>query len=643
MNRHAPEYRPIRDYAAIGDCHGHALVALDGSIDWSCLARHDAPPVFCRLLDAHNGGHFAVRPVEPFTSQRTYDPGTNILCTEFTTRSGRIRVVDLMPVGRKLDAGTHDYVSLAAPHWIIRRIEGLEGLVSVSVSYRPSRDFAREPTVLRHSSASLDAKGAPSLFSALDFAIDGDKAQATVPVAAGEHHDLVLAGTHVYGRSPRERVDEMIATTRAFWQEWLAYCRYRGRYSKSVHRSALALKMLTYAPSGAVVAALTASLPETIGGERNWDYRYSWLRDSAFTLYALAVLGYSGEARSYHAFLARAIQRTLPEVRIMYGVEGEFELDEVEHEHLSGYRGSRPVRSGNAAFCQRQIDVFGQVLDLALLYERLGGMLDVTYQRLLSTLADFVLHHWHQADHGIWEMRGEPRHHVHGRMISWVALDRALRLFGHRREWAEARDTIAAEVIAQGRDSEGGYLLQCYGSRQTDASVLLAPMLDFPMPDGTLDATLDRVRSELSAGDYLMRYRNGDGLEGREGAFLICSFWEVDAWLAAGKVLDAHAALDRLCGDANDVGLFAEQIDPLDRAFVGNFPQAFTHLALIGAAANVDLAERHGAQALAGTYADRAGRAVGATFGWRAILETMRSCWRCGRLRSSSASKLSWP
>jgi alpha,alpha-trehalase len=639
----AARYRPIRDYAAIGDCHGHALVAGDGSIDWCCMARHDAAPVFCRLLDADRGGFFAIRPAVPFEASRRYEPDTNILRTEFRTDSGRVAVTDLMPVGRQAENDTHDYVRLAAPHWLIRRIEGVEGSVPMAVDYRPSADFARRKVCLGLDNGAVVGEGVPPLFSSLPFRLAADRARAETTVAAGERHDLVLAGTHVFGRAPGERTDEFLAATRAFWREWIAYCRYRGPHAEAVRRSALALKLMTYAPSGAVVAALTTSLPEEPGGERNWDYRFSWLRDSALTLYALAVLGYGGEAARYHRFLARAVRKTLPEARIMYGIEWETELDERTLDHLEGYGGSRPVRVGNGAHRQRQIDVFGQVLDLALLYERLGARLGGSWRRLLATLADFVCEHWHEPDQGLWEMRGPPRHHVHGKMMSWVALDRALKLLGPREDWARARDALAGEVREQGIDPERRHLRQAYDGQGADAAVLLAPMLDFPLPDGVLAATLEAVRRELGHGDHLLRYRTPDGLAGEEGAFLICSFWEVDALLADRRIDEAARLLDRLVGDANDVGLLAEELDPQSGAFLGNFPQAFTHLALIGSAANLEIARRRGPGALAGSYADRAAREVGATFGWRAVLEALRRCWRCGRVLPSRASVLSWP
>src|ERR687892_1395157 len=642
----APElrgYRPIRDYAAVGDCHGAALIARDGSIDWCCLRRHDAEPVFCRLLDGAKGGYWSIRPAGHYEVSRAYVPETNILCTVFTTATGRVVLTDFMPVGRQIGAGAHDYVSLNAPNWLVRRIEGSDGEVEVEFAFRPSFGFAREPTVLTFGDGRLSGSGLPDLFADLPFVIDGDHARATVTIRAGERRDFVLAANMVEGEDPRDRVDEFLAVTDAFWREWIAYCRYTGPHRDAVRRSALALKLLTYAPTGALIAALTTSLPEEIGGERNWDYRYSWLRDSSFTLYALAALGYAGEARCYHDYLATCFRQTLPIVQVLYGVERECDLRETVLDHLEGYQGSRPVRVGNGAFSQRQIDVYGQVLDLALLYERLGGRLSKQYRRLLRTLAAFVAAHWREPDQGMWEMRGLPRHHVHGKLMSWVALDRAGHVLRNKAECGTVADEVLREIAVKGVDPEGGHLTQVFGSAHTDAALLLAPMLAVPLEQATFERTVVAVERELRRGDFLLRYRSDDGVSGEEGEFLICSFWLVDALLATGRADEARALFDRLCVHANDVGLYAEEIDAANGAFLGNFPQAFTHLALIGSAVHLQLYARYGAAGIAGSYADRAARSVGATFGWRGMWAAIKQCGRVGRIRASKRSYLVWP
>ena len=637
-----PRYRPIRDYAAIGDCHGSALVGRDGTIDWCTLKRFDADPVFCRLLDADRGGFWSIRPTGDYRVARSYLEDSNILRTVFSTSDGEVALTDFMPVGRRLDATTHDYVTLNAPGWLVRRIEGLHGAVELVVRYRPSRAFARHPTELELHDDAIHGDGVPSLFSDLDFTTEGDTATAYVTLHTGRFCDLVLAADTVEGQLPTERVSEFFRITQAFWQEWLAYCRYRGPFGAAVRRSALALKLMTCASSGALVAALTTSLPEDPGGVRNWDDRYCSLRDAGFTLYVLAVLGYRGEARRFHDFLARAVRQTLPRIRVMYGLEGEPALTERVLDHLEGYRASRPVRVGNGGHGERQIDVYGQTLDLALLYQRLGGRLDEQYGRLLRAFAEFVVAHWEEPDQGLWAMRGPARHHVHGKLMSWVAMDRARQLFENGHDWAALAERIRAEICARGIDRPNGHLAQAFDGG-CDAAVLLAPMLGFPLERASLEQTVDTLEHALGHGDFLQRYTGPDGIGDAEGAFLICSFWLVDAKLALGREGEARALFERLVRCANDVGLYAEQIDPRSGAFLGNFPQAITHLALIGSAVNLQLYQSRGAAGLRGSYADRARRAVEATFGWRGLWAALKQSHRVSRLRSSAASKLAWP
>ena len=633
-------YRPIADYALIGDCHGAANVSRAGSIDWATLRRFDADPVFCRLLDSDRGGYWSIRPAGEFETTRAYVESTNILRTEFATATGRVAVIDCMPVGRVLDAGTHDYVRLNAPGWIMRRVEGLEGHVDLEIEYRPSVDFARTSVRLEraHGRLGLSEPG-PSLYGDLEFATSGDRARASLRVEAGACHDQVLAATRVEGASPCERVDEFLDATRAFWEEWLGYCRYEGPHRRTMHRSALVLKMLTYAPTGAVVAAPTTSLPEDIGGVRNWDYRYCWVRDASFALYALAVLGYSGEVRRFHGFLSRSATASLPEVQPMYGIDGRLELAERELDHLEGYRGSAPVHVGNGAWNQRQIDNFGHMLDLAHVYTTLGGELDDQYRRLLEAVAAFVEAHWEEPDESLWEMRGEPRQHVHAKLMCWVAMDRAARLLGEER-WRETAERVRRSIDANALSDRG--FEQSYEGG-VDASTLLAPMLGYPCDDAAVERTVDNVRSELGRGDLLMRYAGDDGLEGEEGAFLLCTSWLVDAELAIGRHEEARARIERFVERANDVGLYAEEIDPDSGEFLGNFPQAFTHLGLIGNLVNLALVEAHGREGLRGGYAARAGRAVSASFGWRGVLAATVQSKRVGRIVSSDASKLAWP
>ncbi len=637
-------YRPIADYAAIGDCHGAALVGGDARIDWCCQRRFDADPVFCRLVDDARGGFWSMAATAPASTTRGYRPDTNIHETDLTSATGRVRVVDFMPLGRRDGAGPHDYTSVRAPHWLVRRVEALEGEVEMVTVYRPSAGWDRLAVPLRREGSAIVGDGVPALFASVPLAVDGATARGRFPLRAGESALFVLAATHVAGETPLQRAHAFEGVTQAFWGEWLAYCRYRGPHAALVRRSALVLKLMTYAPTGALAAALTTSLPEAVGAGRNWDYRFSWLRDSCFTLYALAVLGYGGEARAYVDFLGRCVRETLPTVQIMYGLDAEAALEERAWPGLDGYASSRPVRTGNGAFEQRQLDVYGQVLDLALLYERLGGRLGRQERRLLTTLAEQVALSWHEPDQGLWEMRGPPAHHVHGKLMGWVAADRAAHLgLDDPKRWRNVADRIHQEILAAGCDDATAALKQAFERPEADAATLLATAVAFPLDHTTLTATIDLVERELRRGDLVRRHRTDDGLGGDEGAFVACGFWLVDAYLAADRPDDAAELFDRLGARAGTLGLLAEEIDPATGAFLGNMPQAFSHLALAGSAVNLELYRRHGRGGVLGTYADRAERAVGRVFGWRALWAALRTCQRVGRLRSSPASILLWP
>ena len=636
------EGQPIENYALIGDCHGAALVTPDGSIDWATLHRFDEDPVFCRILDHERGGYWQIRPLGAYASRRAYVDDTNLLRTEFETAHGRVALLDFMPVGRTLDAGVHDYVHLNAPGWIVRRLEGLAGAVELELQYRPSKAFTREPVQLQLQSGCVRAgEEMPTLYGDVAFEVHDDQARATFTLHADARLNFVLADSVVEGQPPGTRVAEFLDVTRAFWQEWIGYCRYRGAHETAVRRSALALKLLTYAPSGAIAAAPTTSLPEAVGGARNWDYRYCWVRDASFALYAMSVLGYSGEARCFHDFLLRACMRSLPLVRPMYGIDGQLRLPESTIDALRGWNHSAPVRVGNGAYLQNQIDVYGQMFDLAWMYHLLGGRLDAQYQRLLEAVATYVAAHWHEPDQGIWETRGPARQHVHGKLMCWVALDRAGRLLDPK--WHVEAERVRKEILAHAAEPGNGWLRQAFDGG-VDAAVLLAPMLGFALPDGMLARTIDEVRASLGRGDiFLARYAGEDGLDGEEGEFLVCSFWLADAQLADGRVEQARALVEQLVARANDVGLYAEEVDARSGAFLGNFPQALTHLGLIGSIVNLTLVERYGPGALDGSYGERAARAVKATFGWRGVLAAMLQSRTVGRLFSSAKSKLAWP
>ncbi len=632
-------YLPIKDYAIIGDCHGAALVSRDGSIDWCTLGRFDSDPVFCRILDAHRGGHLSVQPGGSYETSRHYLRNTNILQTTFTTSCGKLAVTDFMPVGRAPGAGVHDYVTLNAPFWLVRLVECLEGKVTIKADYKPTVDFARRPANLfSPSEGYFSAEAGLCLHTDAALNIRGDNAGAELELRTGEQKRFVVTPTPIAGLVISSGCERLLQVTRAFWEEWSDYCRYSGPHLEHVMRSALVLKLLTYAPTGAIVAAPTTSLPEGIGGVRNWDYRYCWLRDSTFILYSLAVLGYSGEARKFGEFLTRVCHLTKPRLRIMYGIGRETELYEVEMNHLEGYRGSRPVRTGNGAFDQQQLDIYGEVLDWAHLYRTLGGKLDSAQIGFLESLAEFVTDNWNEPDPGIWEMRGAPKHHVHGKIMCWVTVDRAIRLFGKTRKLTHLRDTIFNTIMSEGTSRDNGHLVQAYGESAVDASLLMAPIVGFPLEPSKFRRTVEVVERELRRGNYLMRYNTADGLEGDEGAFLICSFWLVDALLFVGRAGEAKELFSRLLECANDVGLYSEEIDPDTNEFLGNFPQAFTHLALILNAAHLELYGEQGPEALKGSHADRARRSVEATAGPGAVWAAFKKSGRVGRVRSSRKS-----
>src|SRR5581483_10019021 len=449
----------------IGDCHGAALVATDGSVDWCCLSRFDADPVFWRLLDAAKGGFFQIHPESEYEVKLAYLPDTNILRTTFRTAHGQVALTDFMPVGRMPGAPADDYANLNAPSWLVRIVQGLEGRVSLRVRFKSAAaEFAPTSRGTRPHGAAVEAG------LIIDRADVVGTLDSSIEIAAGGTQNFIVstkASEHAFAIG---EVAALLSTTRAFWEEWLKLCCYDGPYHDAVHRSALMLKLSTFAPSGAIVAAPTTSLPEAPGGERNWDYRFSWLRDSSLVLNALAPLGYSAEARRFCEFQRLCCIGTLPSLRIMYGIGGEPELPERTLDPVEGYLKSRPVRIGNAAYRQRQIDVYGEVLDWLFMLRQLGAPSDATQERMTREIADYVVLHWKEPDQGLWEMRCEPRHHLHSKIMCWVALDRALRLSGANGIWSKTRDAILAAIRERGVDRAGGYLTQAFGFKETDAS-----------------------------------------------------------------------------------------------------------------------------------------------------------------------------
>jgi GH15 family glucan-1,4-alpha-glucosidase len=585
--------QPISSYGMIGDMRTAALVGLDGAIDWCCLPRFDSGSVFAALLDPDRGGTWAIRPSVAWTSTQRYLPRTNILETTFTTGEGVVSVTDFMPVGE--DGRPSE------PHpEIHRHLRGRRGRVPMEMVFMPRFEYGARVTRLEVLRAGLFATDRTdqvlTLSSALPFewVVDQSTATTRFMLAKGVTRWLVMR----YDDDDVHPVDRYASAskldiTAAYWQRWSSRVRYGGPFRSMVKRSALALKLLTHAETGAVIAAPTTSLPETIGGERNWDYRFVWLRDAAFTLAALDAVGHGAEADAFMRFLKKVCRHEGGgHLQIMYGIDGRRDLVERQLDHLSGYQGSRPVRVGNGAAGQLQLDVYGEVLETAELWRRNHEMTEGTW-RVLRGLVDWVSRNWHLPDSSIWEIRGEARHYVFSKVMSWVALDRGIRMVadlgldGDSASWVVARDALWNEIMTRGWSEERQSFVQAYDSDTLDAAVLAIPMVRFlAWSDRRVVATVRTIAREVTTadGELVYRYRSPDGLEGQEGAFSICTFWLAQALAMIGDRMRADRVFRRMLRHANHVGLYSEQIDPADGRFLGNFPQGFTHIALINCA-----------------------------------------------------------
>jgi GH15 family glucan-1,4-alpha-glucosidase len=596
---------PIGDYALIGDCRAAALVSRDGSLDWLCLPRFDSPSIFGALLDTQRGGRFRVRPLGTFHSERRYLPETNVLETSFRTPGGAIALRDLMPVASEAEKRA----ALTPDHEMLREVQGLEGEVDLEIVYEPRPDYGRlRPRLEGRGALGLWAevgRGALVLRSdlPLELAGDGRAAHGVGRIRAGERKYLSFtygeeapAVVPPLGEVARARVER----TARWWREWAGRCAYRGPHRDAVVRSALVLKLMAYAPSGAVVAAPTTSLPEQIGGVRNWDYRYCWLRDASLTLRALFALGYHEEAEAFLGWMLHATRLTWPELQVVYDVFGESRLPELELPHLEGYAGSRPVRVGNDAHGQLQLDVYGEVLDAVSRFARRGGRFDRDTVRLLDGLGHTVCRRWREPDEGIWEGRSGRFHHTHSKVLCWVALDRLIQMHEAAQirvcvdEFRAERDAIRAEIEARGYNERLGSYTRTFDGDELDASLLVLPLYGYLTgTEPRMRSTCARIRERLGRDGLVYRYlETDDGLPPGEGAFGICSFWAVECLARGGDVEAAAQVFERLLSCANDVGLFAEEIDPATGAALGNFPQAFTHVGLINAA--LTLAEGRG-------------------------------------------------
>jgi GH15 family glucan-1,4-alpha-glucosidase len=581
----------IEDYALIGDTHTAALVGSDGSIDWLCLPRFDSGACFASLLGTPEHGRWLLAPAtDGYRISRRYRPGTLVLETEFTTDTGTVRIVDCMPP-------RHDLPQ------VVRLVEGVRGRVTMRMELVVRFDYGRVVPWVRHIDGALSLLAGPDALRLHTPVVTEGRDMTTVATfAVGEHEAVpfVLAWHPAHERAPRALdAAQAVAGTEAWWHDWSAHETVTAPWAGAVERSLITLKALTYAPTGGIVAAATTSLPERLGGARNWDYRFCWLRDATFALYALMLAGHDAEARAWRDWLLRAVAGDPADLQIMYGPAGERRLTELTLDWLPGYQGAAPVRVGNAASGQLQLDVYGEVMDAMHQGRRAGIDHDLASWALQRALLDFIESGWRQADTGIWEVRGPRRHFTHSKVMAWVALDRAVKaveqfgLSGPVDRWKRVRAEIHDEVCRKGYDPGRETFTQSYGSRELDASLLLIPIVGFlPASDERTRGTMAAIQRELVTDGFVRRYSTSetgevDGMPAGEGAFLACSFWLADNLALTGRHREARAVFEQLLALRNDVGLLAEEYDPVAKRLVGNFPQAFSHVGLINTAHNL--------------------------------------------------------
>jgi GH15 family glucan-1,4-alpha-glucosidase len=591
-------YLPVSEHGLIGDMHRVALVGTNGTIDWYCSPSFDAPSMFGSLLDADRGGCFELAAAVPAKTRQFYHPDTNVLITRFSAEDGVGEIQDFMPVGGAAEARRRQ---------LIRRVLCVRGTMPFRAKVSPRFGYAVDQHTLTEVAAGVVfTSSSMTVRLTATVPVEHDNRDVTAEFKLAEGESAVFAIDEIGGDAlPRacstEEAEELLAATGAFWRNWLSASRYRGRWREVVHRSALTLKLLTYAPTGAIVAAPTTSLPEQIGGERNWDYRYVWIRDAAFCVYALLRLGFTGEADAFIQFILGHVtareRSTSGPMQVMYGIDGRTELPERELRYLSGYQGSAPVRIGNAAAKQLQLDIYGELMDSVYLYDRWHEPISSGHWDNITARADWLCDHWDQPDEGIWETRGGPKKFLYSQLMCWVAMERAIRLAIRRglpadlERWRKARDAIYRRIMDRGWSPTLKAFTQYEGGDVLDAAVLLMPLVKFISPtDPKWLSTLDALTARLVSDSLVYRYDpqdSPDGVRGAEGTFSACSFWYVEALTRAGRLDEARLAFEKMLTYGNHLGLYAEQISRAGEQ-QGNFPQALTHLALISAAFNLD-------------------------------------------------------
>jgi GH15 family glucan-1,4-alpha-glucosidase len=600
------ERNGIGDYAVLGDCHSLTLVGRDGSIDWCCFPRFDSSSVFGRILDETSGGHFTVRPADEILDvERDYLPATNVLTTRFRTATGVLEVTDCMPVGR-FDPDRP--AAVESRHSVLCRLRCLGGEVTARIVVEPRIEYGMvTPRYTATSDRTCTMIGGPdALWFRSTRPMRGESARviAEWDLATDQEELIEVAWTPAAGDDPipgsdhRGAMQRRLDDTISFWQSWFERCcNYEGEHHRKVHRSALILKALTYAPTGAVVAAGTTSLPELIGGERNWDYRFTWIRDATLTLSSLVTLGSLGEAAAFKGWLERTGAGHPEDLQIMYRITGERLLPEVHLAHLKGHRDSTPVRIGNGAAGQLQLDSYGQLVEAGYLFALAGGELTPSNGEYLRQVADLTAEAWQHPDQGIWEIRDDPRHFVHSKLNCWVALDRATRmakagqLQGRVDVWERERDLLAEWLRSEA--APDGWFVQAAGRPIADAATLLVPALGFlPVAHPSVAKTMEVVARDLGDGPLVRRYLNPDGLPGEEGAFLLCSFWLLDCLIHSRRLDEADEMLEALLEMSNDVGVFSEMADPATGEALGNTPQAFTHMGVVASCAALTAARQ---------------------------------------------------